>query len=53
MLDRLMDLYHQYFNQFMTWYNASDFLTQVVVLVILGVVVLCIIGFIMMSKTTK
>jgi hypothetical protein len=37
----------------MTWYNASDFLTQVVVLVILGVVVLCIIGFIMMSKTTK
>ena len=34
MIDRLMDLYQQYYSQFITWYNAADFFTQVVVLVI-------------------
>jgi len=24
MIDRLNDLYYEYYNQFMTWYNAAD-----------------------------
>jgi hypothetical protein len=24
MLDRLIDILHRYYNQFMTWYNAAD-----------------------------
>jgi hypothetical protein len=53
MIDRLMELYHQYFNQFTTWYNASDFFTQVIVFVISGIAVLLILGVFFMSKALK
>jgi hypothetical protein len=53
MVDRLIDLYHQYYDQFMTWYSALDFFTQVGVVVGSGVVVLLIFGVIHLSKITK
>ena len=53
MIDKMMDLYHQYYDQITTWYNALDTYYQVVVLVISGVSVLLIIAFIHLSKITK
>ena len=53
MLDKLMDLYHQYYSQFMTWYQAADDLTQYVVIISSGVVVLILIFFIVLSKIIK
>jgi hypothetical protein len=53
MLDKLMDLYHQYYSQFMTWYQAADEFTQYVVIIVSGVFVLMMILFIVLSKITK
>jgi hypothetical protein len=53
MIDRAIDHYHQYYNQFMTWYNALDFFTQVIVVAVSGVVTLLIISFIHLSRITK
>jgi hypothetical protein len=53
MIDRALDLYHQYYDQFITWYNALDFFTQVVVFAVAGVVALLIITFIHLSRITK
>lgn len=53
MIDRLKDLYYQYYNQFMTWYNAADDVTQIAVVVASGLAVAVLLGLIFLSKITK
>jgi hypothetical protein len=53
MIDRLRDLYYQYYNQFMTWYSAADEMTQITVIVISGLAVFVLVGIIFLSKLSK
>lgn len=53
MITELKDFIYQYYNQFMTWYDAADDLTQVAVLVASGLAVLFMLGLIFLSKVTK
>jgi hypothetical protein len=53
MITELKGLFYQYYNQFITWYDAADDLTQVGVLVASGVAILFMLGFIFLSKISK
>ena len=53
MVTKAKDLFYQYYNQFMTWYNAADDVTQIAVLVASGVTVLFVLGIIFLSRLTK
>jgi len=53
MTDRLKDLYYEHYNQFMTWYNAADDVTQIGVIVIASFSVFIIFGTMFISKITK
>ena len=53
MIDRLKDLFYQYYNQFMTWYNTADDLTQIAVLVLSALTVLFLLAIIFLSKIMK
>ena len=53
MVTKAKDLFYQYYNQFMIWYNAADDVTQIAVLVASGVTVLFLLGIIFLSRLTK
>jgi hypothetical protein len=53
MLDRLIDILHRYYNQFMTWYNSGSEYTQITVLVISGVVILFVFALFFLSRITR
>jgi hypothetical protein len=53
MVTKAKDLFYQYYNQFMTWYNAADDVIQIAVLVVSGVTALFVLGIIFLSRLTK
>ncbi len=53
MIDRLTDLYNQYYSHFMMWYNAASDYTQIAVMLASGVVVLIIMSMIFLSRVTR
>lgn len=53
MTDRLKDLYYEHYNQFMTWYNEADDVTQIGVIVIASFAVFIIFGTLFISKISK
>jgi len=53
MVTKAKDLFYQYYNQFMTWYNAADDVIQIAVLVASGVTALFVLGIIFLSRLTK
>ena len=52
MIDKLKDLYYEYYNPFMTWYNAADEITQIAVVVSVSLAVFFLLGLIFLSKLT-
>ena len=53
MVTKAKDFFYQYYNQFMTWYNAADDVIQIAVLVVSGVTALFVLGIIFLSRLTK
>jgi len=53
MIDRLKDLFYEYYNQFMTWYNAADYFTQIAVVVVAFLAVFFLLGIMFLSKVSK
>jgi len=53
MTDKLMDMYHRYYNQFMTWYNSSSDLVQYATLIGGGIVVFLVVALFFLSRITR
>ena len=53
MIDTVKNLYHQYYNLILEWYNGLDQILQYGVLILGGVLVFMIIVFFVMVKITK
>lgn len=53
MIEKMMELYQQYYTQVMTWYQASDALTQYVVLCASGIVLFLLSITMVLSRITR
>jgi len=52
-MEKIKDLYHQYLDQIIAWYNGLEQLYQYGVIFLLFVVALFIIVFLIISRSTK
>jgi hypothetical protein len=52
-MQRIKDLYQQYADQVMTWYDGLETFYQYGVLFVLIVIVLLLVSFFMLSRITK
>jgi len=52
-MEKIKDLYHQYLDQIMAWYNGLDQLYQDGVFFLIIIVGLCIIAYFVLSRVTK
>jgi len=53
LMEKIKDLYHQYLDQIIAWYNGLEVLYQYIVFFLLFVIGLFIIAFLFLSRITK